>query len=410
MVREVSKILKSGQCRPWGAIGYNSVGMDLVYLDNNATTRPAPQVVEAMLPFLMDLYGNPSSVHRFGQRSRAAIDEARVQMAGLIGCSDREVIFTAGGTESINTAIRGLLASRLPRKLVVTTTVEHSAVRELCRQLEREGAEIVEVPVDQDGELDMDRLAEVVTDETALVTTMWANNETGVLFDVDKIGRLCRSRGVPFHCDGTQAVGKILVDVKTVPIDVMSFAAHKFHGPKGIGGLFVRRGVRMRPLLIGGPQERNRRGGTENVPGIVGMGVAAELARESLPMTGEIAQRRDRLENSILLTIDDSHRIGRVDRRLPNTTNIGFARLEAEAILLLLSEQGVCASAGSACSSGSLEPSPVILAMGIDQRIAHGAIRFSLSRYTTDAEIDRTLAVLPAIIARLRKVLPVGAS
>jgi cysteine desulfurase len=200
------------------------------------------------------------------------------------------------------------------------------------------------------------------------------------------------------------------VDVKTVPIDVMSFAAHKFHGPKGIGGLFVRRGVRMRPLLIGGPQERNRRGGTENVPGIVGMGVAAELARESLPMTGEIAQRRDRLENSILLTIDDSHRIGRVDRRLPNTTNIGFARLEAEAILLLLSEQGVCASAGSACSSGSLEPSPVILAMGIDQRIAHGAIRFSLSRYTTDAEIDRALAVLPAIIARLRKVLPVGAS
>ena len=384
--------------------------MDLVYLDNNATTRPAPQVVEAMLPFLTDLYGNPSSVHRFGQRSRAAIDEARAQMAGLIGCSDSEVIFTAGGTESINTAIRGLLTSRLPRKLVVTTTVEHSAVRELCRQLEREGAEIVEVPVDQDGELDMDRLAKVVTDETALVTTMWANNETGVLFDVEKIGQLCRSRGVPFHCDGTQAVGKILVDVKTVPIDVMSFAAHKFHGPKGIGGLFVRRGVRMRPLLIGGPQERNRRGGTENVPGIVGMGVAAELARESLPMTGEIAQRRDRLENSILLTIDDSHRIGRVDRRLPNTTNIGFARLEAEAILLLLSEQGVCASAGSACSSGSLEPSPVILAMGIDQRIAHGAIRFSLSRYTTDAEIDRTLAVLPAIIARLRKVLPVGAS
>jgi cysteine desulfurase len=384
--------------------------MDLVYLDNNATTRPAPQVVEAMLPFLTDLYGNPSSVHRFGQRSRAAIDEARAQMAGLIGCSDSEVIFTAGGTESINTAIRGLLASRLPRKLVVTTTVEHSAVRELCRQLEREGAEIVEVPVDQEGELDMDRLAEVVTDETALVTTMWANNETGVLFDVERIGQLCRSRGVPFHCDGTQAVGKIPVDVKAVPIDVLSFAAHKFHGPKGIGGLFVRRGVRMRPLLIGGPQERNRRGGTENVPGIVGMGVAAELAGQMLPKTGEIAQRRDRLENSILSTIDNSHRIGRVDRRLPNTTNIGFARLEAEAILLLLSEQGVCASAGSACSSGSLEPSPVILAMGIDQRIAHGAIRFSLSRYTTDAEIDRALAVLPAIIARLRKVLPVGAS
>src|SRR5271170_2824565 len=314
--------------------------MELVYLDNNATTRPAPEVVEAMLPFLTDFYGNPSSVHRFGQRSRAAVDEARAQTAGLIGCSDSEVMFTAGGTESINTAIRGLLASRKPRKLIVTTTVEHSAVRELCRQLEREGAEIVEVPVNKDGDLDMDRLAEVVGDDTALVTTMWANNETGVLFNVEQIADLCRSRGVPYHCDGTQAVGKMPVNLQTTPIDAMSIAAHKFHGPKGIGGLFVRRGVRMRPLLIGGPQERNRRGGTENVPGIVGMGKAAELAGQVPPMTGEIARRRDRLESSILSSIGDSHRIGRADRRLANTTNIGFARLEAEAILLLLSEQG----------------------------------------------------------------------
>jgi cysteine desulfurase len=384
--------------------------MQLVYLDNNATTRPAPEVVEAMLPFLTELYGNPSSVHRFGQRSRAAVDEARAQTAGLIGCSDSELMFTAGGTESINTAIRGLLVSRAPRKLIVTTTVEHSAVRELCKQLEREGAEIVEVPVDYNGDLDMDRLNSVVTADTALVTTMWANNETGVLFPVEQIGALCRSRSVPFHCDGTQAVGKISVDLKATPIDAMSLAAHKFHGPKGIGGLFVRRGVRVRPLMIGGPQERNRRGGTENVPGIVGMGKAAELAGQALAASGKIAAKRDRLENSILASIADSHRIGRKDRRLPNTTNIGFARLEAEAILLLLSEQGVCASAGSACSSGSLEPSPVILAMGIDQRIAHGAIRFSLSRYTTDAEIDRALAVLPAVISRLRAVLPVGVS
>jgi cysteine desulfurase len=243
-----------------------------------------------------------------------------------------------------------------------------------------------------------------------LVTTMWANNETGVLFPVEQIGELCRSRGVPFHCDGTQAVGKIPVNLRMTPIDAMSLAAHKFHGPKGVGGLFVRRVVRVRPLIIGGPQERNRRGGTENVPGIVGMGKAAELAAAALPMLGQIAAKRDRLENSTLSSIADSHRIGRVDRRLANTTNIGFARLEAEAILLLLSEQGICASAGSACSSGSLEPSPVILAMGIDQRIAHGAIRFSLSRYTTDAEIDRALAVLPAIISRLRAVLPVGAT
>lgn len=382
--------------------------MDLVYLDNNATTRPAPEVVAAMLPYLTDLYGNPSSVHRFGQLSRRGIDEARSKVAGLLNCAVAELVFTGGGTESINTAIRGILLSRKPRKTVVTTTVEHSAVRELCRQLEREGFEVVEVPVDQQGNLDLDRLAEAVNSDTALVTAMWANNETGVLFPVDKIVEICRGHGVPFHCDATQAVGKLPVDLSAVPIDAMSFASHKFHGPKGVGGLFIRRGLRLRPLLIGGPQERNRRGGTENVPGIVGMGVAAVLAQAALANESQIARLRDRLEQSILNSIEDSHRIGRSDFRLNNTANIGFSRLEAEAILLLLSEQGVCASAGSACSSGSLEPSHVIAGMGIDDRIAHGAIRFSLSRYTTDEEIDRALAVLPGVISRLRAVLPVG--
>ena len=381
--------------------------MDLVYLDNNATTRPDPRVVEAMLPYLTDLYGNPSSVHRFGQRSRQAIDEARAQIAAAVGCSDSELLFTGGGTESINTAIRGLLQARAPRRKIVTSTVEHSATRELCAQLAREGAEIVEIPVDRIGSLDVDRLRESLDEQTALATFMWANNETGVLFPVDQIAQLCRSAGVPFHCDGTQAVGKVPVNVRDLTLDAMSFASHKFHGPKGVASLFLRRGLRIRPLIIGGPQERERRGGTENVPGIVGMGKAAELAKGALAEMPRVAQMRDELEREILSRIPDSHVNGDTTHRLPNTANIGFRQLEAEAILLLLSEQGICASAGAACSSGSLEPSHVLKAMHIDDRIAHGAIRFSLSRFTTEEEIFRTLQVLPPIIERLRSVLPV---
>lgn len=384
--------------------------MDLIYLDNNATTKPAPEVVEAMLPFLTEWYGNPSSVHRFGQRSRQALDEARSQVADLIGCEDSELIFTAGGTESINTAIRGLLLSRAPRKQVLTCTVEHSAVRELCKNLEREGMQVLFVPVDDQGDLDLVQLEAAINQETALVSMMWANNETGVIFPVQQIAEICRRNKVPFHCDATQAVGKLPIDLHEVRIDVMSFASHKFHGPKGVGGLFVRKGVRVRPLMIGGPQERNRRGGTENVPGIVGMGKAAELAKISLPKMERIGKMRDRFEQAIVSEIDDTHVIGRTDLRVVNTTNIAFARLEAEAILLLLSEKGICASAGSACSSGSLEPSAVLQAMGIDSRIAHGAVRFSLSRYTTDAELDRALEVLPGVINRLRAVMPVAIS
>jgi cysteine desulfurase len=382
--------------------------MELVYLDNNATTRPAPEVVEAMLPYLTEWYGNPSSVHRFGQRARAAIDEARSQVASAIGCNDSELLFTGGGTEAINAAIRGILAARAPRARIIVSTIEHSATRELCAQLAKEGAEIVEIPVDPQGALDLDRLRDAVNEQTALVSLMWANNETGVLFPVEQIARICRDKRVPFHCDGTQAVGKIPVNVGEAEIDAMSFASHKFHGPKGVGAIFLRRGLRFRPLIIGGPQERSRRGGTENVPGIVGMGRAIELAIEALPQMRVVAQKRDRLEREILARIEHSHVNGRTDQRLPNTTNIGFDQLEAEAILLLLSEQGICASAGAACSSGSLEPSHVLRAMRIDDRIAHGAIRFSLSRYTTDHEIDRTLEVLPAVIQKLRTVLPVA--
>jgi cysteine desulfurase len=383
--------------------------MDVVYLDNNATTKPAPEAMEAMLPYLREWYGNPSSVHRFGQRARQAIDEARGQIASLVHCSESELLFTGGGTEAINTAVRGLLVARSPRRRIVTTTVEHSATRELCAQLAREGADVIEITVDQSGALDLDALRNAITDDTALVTIMWANNETGVVFPVDRIAAICKERKVPFHCDGTQAVGKIPVNVTELGIDAMSFASHKFHGPKGVGALFARRGLRVRPLLIGGPQERGRRGGTENVPGIVGMGKAAELAAKSLPLMSRVSDQRDRLESGILARIDSTAVNGRTDMRLPNTTNVGFARLEAEAILLLLSEQGICASAGAACSSGSLEPSHVLKAMRIDEKIAHGAIRFSLSRYTTEAEVDRALQVLPGIITKLRAVLPVGA-
>ena len=383
--------------------------MNVIYLDNNATTRPAPEVLEAMVPYLTEWYGNPSSVHRFGQRSRQGLDEARSHVAKLVGCNDAELMFTGGGTEAVNTAVRGLMATRAPRKKIITTTVEHSATRELCAQLIKDGAaEVIQIGVDRDGTLDLDRFAAALSEDVALASVMWANNETGVIFPVEEIARLCREKRVPFHCDGTQAAGKIACDVKALGVDAMSFASHKFHGPKGVAALFVRRGVRVRPLVIGGPQEAGRRGGTENVPGIVGRGAAAKLAAERLVEMARVAAMRDRLEREILAAIPETYVNGRTDARLPNTTNIGFAQLEAEAILLLLSEHGICASAGAACASGSLEPSPVLRAMGLDDRIAHGAVRFSLSRYTTDEEIDRALEVLPRVIGRLREVLPVG--
>jgi cysteine desulfurase len=381
---------------------------NVIYLDNNATTRPAPEVVEAMLPYLTEYYGNASSVHRFGQLARAAVDQARASVAELIGCRDSELTFTGSGTESVNTAIRGILAARSPRKRIVTSTVEHSATRELCQQLGREGFEIQEIEVDELGRLNLDALAAALGDQTALATLMWANNETGVIFPIPLIGEICKSAGVPLHVDGTQAVGKIAVGTAKSNVDAMSFAAHKFHGPKGVAALYARRGLRIRPLLIGGPQERGKRGGTENVPGIVGMGKAAELAVKYLPEMEGVAELRDRLESGILENVADTSVNGDVEHRLPNTSNISFARLEAEAILLLLSERDVCASAGAACSSGSLEPSHVLKAMKIDPRSAHGAIRFSLSRFTTAREIEQTLEIVPEVIARLRAVMPVG--
>lgn len=402
----------TGNRRQADGLAYNG-GMDVTYLDNNATTRPALEVAEGMMSSLTQWYGNPSSVHRFGQRSRQAIDEARGRVAALVGCAEAELMFTGGGTESINTAVRGLVAARQGRKRIITSTVEHSATRELCNHLARGGMEVLWIDVDRRGQLDLEALRSALAspaagDEVAVVSIMWANNETGVIFPVQQIAEICRAARVPFHCDATQAVGKVPVALREMGIDAASFAGHKFHGPKGIGGLFIRRGLRVPPLIIGGPQERGRRGGTENVPGIVGMGLAAELAGAELDRMSRVAALRDRLENGILSSIADTHVMGDRMARLPNTTNIAFAQLEAEAILLLLSEQGICASAGAACSSGSLETSPVLRAMGIEERLGHGAIRFSLSRYSTEAEIDRALNVLPGVIQRLRAVLPMG--
>jgi cysteine desulfurase len=383
----------------------------MIYLDSNATTPTDPAVVAALQPYLTTLFGNPSSIHRFGQQSRQAIEHARHQLADLLGCSPRELTFTSGGTEADNAAILGLLRSRAPRRTIITSSVEHSAVREPLKDLATQGYRVITIPVHPGGQLDMPALAAALADpDAALATIMWANNETGVIFDIGAIGTLTQQYRVPLHVDAVQAVGKIPFTLRDLPIDLLSLSAHKFHGPKGTGALYIRRSVHWSPQIRGGPQERERRGGTENVASIVGMGIAAELAAQHLidGTPERIAALRDRFEQTIHTKIPESQVIGDRTHRLPNTTNIAFAGLEAEAILLLLSEHDVCASAGAACSSGSLEPSPVLRAMHLPDRILHGAIRFSLSRFTTEEEIDQALQIIPPIITRLLAVMPVA--
>jgi len=375
---------------------------DVIYLDNNATTRPLDEVVEAMRPLLGELYANPSSVHQFGQAARHRVECAREQVAALLGASEKEIIFTSGGTESINLAIRGTLASDPARRSVVTSAVEHSATRRLCDQLGREGYTVHEVGVDDQGRLDLDELADRMDEGTALVSVMWANNETGVLFDAERIADLTSDRGVPLHLDAVQAVGKIPIDVSALPVQLLSISGHKFHGPKGVGALFVRRKTRLRPQILGGRQERDLRGGTENAPGIVGLGVAAEAAmRRPAESRQRVAALRDRLEQGICDAVPTARVNGAGAPRVGNTTNIGFESLEAQAILMLLSEAGICVSSGAACSSGSLEPSHVLQAMNVEPRYGHGSIRFSLSQFTTEAEITRVVETLPALLGRL---------
>lgn len=382
---------------------------ETIYLDSNATTRPTDSVVEAMTRALREQWQNPSSTHRPGQIVRQQVDLARDEIARLLGCRDREIVFTSGGTESANLAIRGTLAAMPNRKVLVTNRIEHSTVRELVEKLEERGtAEVIWLPLKPGGLIDLDALNDLLATragEIALVSVMWVNNETGLIQPTERIGAMCREHGVWFHTDATQAVGKLPIDLGSCAIDLLTFSAHKFHGPKGAGGLFVREGIKVEKQQIGGPQEREKRGGTENVPGIVGMGEAARLAREWLS-DPERAKRqaalRDRFETAVLETVADASVNSGESPRLWTTSNIAFPNLEAEPILLLLSERGVCASAGAACSSGSLETSPVIAAIGISEERATGSVRFSISRETTDDEIDRALAIVPEVIGRLR--------
>ncbi|MGQ4648167.1 cysteine desulfurase NifS [Lyngbya aestuarii] len=380
--------------------------MSVIYLDNNATTRVDETVLEAMLPYLKDYYGNPSSMHTFGGQVAAKVKEARAQVAALLGADESEIIFTSCGTEGDNAAIQGALSTQPNKRHIITTKVEHPAVLNVCKRLEKQGYTVTYLSVNRLGQINLDELEAAITDETALVSVMYANNETGVVFPIESIGAIVKGRGALFHVDAVQVVGKLPLNMKNSTIDMLTLSGHKIHAPKGIGALYVRRGVRFRGLLIGGHQERGRRGGTENVAGIVALGQAAELARLHLKDVDRERQLRDRLEQGILNSVSDCFVNGDPVNRLPNTTNIGFKYIEGEAILLLLNKQGICASSGSACSSGSLEPSHVLRSMGLPYTVLHGSIRFSLSRYTTEAEIDQVLAIVPGVIERLRAMSP----
>jgi cysteine desulfurase len=379
--------------------------MDLVYLDNNATTRVAPEVADAMLPYLTDHYGNPSSMHRMGAKAASALKGARERAAAFLRCRESEIVFTSGGTESNNTAIRGVLEAIAGKRHIVTTQVEHPSVLEVCKTLERKDYRVTYLGVSRGGELDLLELDRAITGDTALVSIMWANNETGVVFPIEKIAEITASRGVLLHVDGVQAAGKIPIDLQKTRVDLLTLSGHKLHAPKGVGLLFVRRQTPIHPLITGGGQERDRRSGTENLPGIVAFGKAMEMASAEPSATIERIHRlRDKLEENILASIQNTARNGAPEPRLPNTTNITFGGVEGEAILLLLDEVGICASSGSACSTGALESSHVLKAMGLTGAEALGAVRFSLSRYTTDEEIDRVIEVLPGIVRRLRGI------
>jgi cysteine desulfurase len=377
----------------------------VIYLDNNATTRVDPEVLEAMLPYLTEYYGNPSSMHSFGGQVGKALRQARCQVANLLGAEDSEIIFTSCGTEGNNTAIRAALAAQPDRKHLITTQVEHACVLNLFKQLEKQGYTVTYLSVDRKGQIDLMELEAAMTGNTALVSTMYANNETGTVFPVEQIGAIAKEYGATFHVDAVQAAGKIPLNLKTSTVDLMTISGHKLHAPKGVGALYSRRGFRFRPLLIGGHQERGRRAGTENVAGIVGFGKAAELAQTHLADVAQEKKLRDRLEKG-LLAIPETEINGDRKHRLPNTTNIGFKYIEGEAILFSLNQYGICASSGSACTSGSLEPSHVLRAMGLPYTILHSSIRFSLSRYTTEAEVDRVLDVMPGVVERLRALSP----
>ena len=381
-----------------------------IYFDNNATTRVLPEVFEAMAPFFTELYGNPSSIHRFGSQVAGKISDARAQVAGLVGAADPvEIVFTSCGTEGDNTAIRGMLEARADKRHIVTTQVEHPAVLGLCQHLEKKGYRVTWLGVDEEGRLDLDELRDSLSDDTALVSIMAANNETGVIFPIAQIGEIVKTKGIPFHVDAVQVAGKLTLDVKDSPIDLLTISGHKFYAPKGIGALYVRRGLTLPPFMIGGHQEKNRRAGTENVAGIVAMGRAAELALGRLQEDAtRVKALRDQLEEGILRSCPDARVNGDRENRLPNTANISFRYLEGEAILVLLDQYGICASTGSACTAGSAEPSHVLRAMQVAPELLQGAVRFSLGRFTTAEEVQDVSEKMPLIVERLQGLSALG--
>jgi len=382
--------------------------MKVIYVDNNATTMVAPEVLDAMMPYFSTNYGNPSSMHSFGGNVAGAIETARENVANLIGAAPQEIVFTSCGTESDGTAIRAAIESYPNKKHLVTSRVEHPAIKNLYESLSKKGYRTTFVPVDNQGRLDIEYLYNSLSDDTAIVSLMWGNNETGVIFPIEEISREVKSRGIIFHTDAVQAVGKIPINVGETGVDMLSLSGHKFHSPKGIGALYIRKGTKFSPFMIGGHQEKGRRGGTENTASIVGLGKAAELAAVHLVQNGyeRVSRLRDRLEQTLLDKVSNALVNGDPANRLPNTTSIAFEYVEGEAILLMMNEYGICASSGSACTSGSLEPSHVLRAMGVPFTAAHGSIRFSLSRYNTEDEIDVILEKLPPIIERLRELSP----
>ena len=381
--------------------------MRTIYVDNNATTRVDPEVLREMLPYFSEYYGNPSSMHHFGGQVMEAVNRAREKVAHLIGADPSEILFTSCGTESDNTAILAAIQSYPEKRHLVTTRVEHPAVLNLCKHLMKQGCRVTELPVNREGLLDLDQLRDAVTPYTAVVSVMFANNETGVIFPVNEIAGIVKEKGSVFHCDAVQAAGKIPMDMSRNQIDLLSISGHKLHAPKGVGALYIRRGTRFRPFLIGGHQEHGRRGGTENIPSIIGLGKACELAGEHLiEENTKVRALRDRLEKGLLEKVPRTWLNGHPALRLPNTTNLSFEYIEGEAILLLMSKEGIAASSGSACTSGSLEPSHVLRAMGVPFTGAHGSIRFSLSRFNTDEDVNDILEKVPFIIARLRELSP----
>ena len=386
--------------------------MAVVYLDNNATTRVDPRIVRAMLPFFTESFGNASSTHDYGAAVAPALKDARKQVQSLLGAEfDHEVVFTSGGTESDTTAILSALEASPERNEIITSAVEHPAVLNVCQHLERTGrARVHVIGVGSSGDLDLDAYRAALSEKTALVSIMWANNETGTIFPVAELAALAKAAGALFHTDAVQAFGKIELALKDKAIDLLSLSGHKIHGPKGVGALYVKKGVKLSPLFRGGKQERGRRAGTENVPGIVGLGMAAEIARENLAADqARVKMLRNRLESGLLAAIPLARVNGAGDNRLPNTCNISFDYADGEAVLHKLDRAGIAASSGSACASGSMEPSHVLRALNIPPYALQGAIRFSLSRESTEDDVSRVLAALPAIVAHAREKSPLWA-